>query len=692
MPRVLPALFLLAAAAVLAASASSFGEDKPQPADPFNTKLDEALGQLATYDVGSSTAPLGTVAELIAATAGKPDQRKHLAAKLAAVLSSGAPQGAKGFVCRQLALIGTADQVPALATLLADDKLSHMARYALERIPSPAADDALRGALGQLKGKLLIGVINSLGNRKSSAAVAELSGLVGDADSAVASAAAEALGKIGPPAASALEQALAKAPAAVQPAVLDACLLCADALMAQGQRVQAAAMYDRLRTGNVPKACRIAATRGAILAREAAGAAILVEQLQGTDPALFGLALSLIRYQPIVEFTAAAAAQLANLPPDKQTRLIEALADRGDKAAAPAVLRLAKEGDAAVRPVALAALGKLGGAASVPLLLEIASGEDAAGAQAAMASLAAMADKDVDRTLLDALEKAEGKVRPLVISLLGQRRVAAATPALLKAAAEADPAVRQAAIQALAFTAGPQDVGALVELLVKAKEPQQLAAAEAMLGTACARMPDRDAIASALAGALPQAEVPCKAALIRSLGQVAGAKALAAVQAAVKDSNENVADTAVRVLADWQEPAAAPELLGLAKTTTNRKYKILALRGYLRLVGHRDLTAAQKLAMCQEAMPLAERPEEKRLVLGALGGVQHPDALAMVVPGLDDPALKNEAAVAALAIGERIAGSHPTQVGPAVKKVLAVVENPELQKRAKELLERIGQK
>ncbi len=36
-------------------------------------------------------------------------------------------------------VIGTAESVPALAALLPDKDLSHMARYALERIPAPGS-------------------------------------------------------------------------------------------------------------------------------------------------------------------------------------------------------------------------------------------------------------------------------------------------------------------------------------------------------------------------------------------------------------------------------------------------------------------------------------------------------------------------------------------------------------------------
>ncbi|MDI9443880.1 MAG: hypothetical protein QM844_06905, partial [Planctomycetota bacterium] len=75
---------------------------------------------------------------LLAAAASAADE-----AQLIAVLQSDAGQKEKADACRELAHVGTRRAVPALAALLDDEKLSHMARYALEPIPDPAASAAL---------------------------------------------------------------------------------------------------------------------------------------------------------------------------------------------------------------------------------------------------------------------------------------------------------------------------------------------------------------------------------------------------------------------------------------------------------------------------------------------------------------------------------------------------------------------
>ena len=183
--------------------------------------------------------------------------------------SADASQNEKAAACRQLAIMGTKEVVPALAALLGDEKLSHMARYGLEPIPDPAVDESLRQALGRLKGRPLVGVIGSLGARRDAQAVPALAKMLQDSDADVVQGAARALGKIGTSdAAKALQQALAKAPAKGRPAIADACLGCAEALLVAGKHREAAALYDSVGKAELPTHFRVAAAHGALRARQ----------------------------------------------------------------------------------------------------------------------------------------------------------------------------------------------------------------------------------------------------------------------------------------------------------------------------------------------------------------------------------------------------------------------------------------
>jgi len=220
---------------------------------------DEALKQIATYTFGQSRKSLIAVEDLVRDTYGKPAERKQLRKRLTALLSSDATTDCKQFVCKQLSIVGTAEEVPALEKLLTDKNLSHMARFALERIPGPAADAALRRALPKAEGKILIGVINSVGERRDRKAVGDLSKLITHPNNAVAGAAAAALGKIGGREA---VEALGKASPKLHSIVVDAYLKCAEGFLAEGKKDVAAGIYQKLRARTEADHVRAAALLG----------------------------------------------------------------------------------------------------------------------------------------------------------------------------------------------------------------------------------------------------------------------------------------------------------------------------------------------------------------------------------------------------------------------------------------------
>ena len=55
------------------------------------------------------------------------------------MLRSDAPPQDKAIPCKQLAIYGSKEAVPALAALLSNPELASLARIALEAIPEPAA-------------------------------------------------------------------------------------------------------------------------------------------------------------------------------------------------------------------------------------------------------------------------------------------------------------------------------------------------------------------------------------------------------------------------------------------------------------------------------------------------------------------------------------------------------------------------
>jgi HEAT repeat protein len=658
----------------------------------FQPRLDRALAGLARYDFGGDVGALTPLTQLVASSRENAIEQEQIAARLATLLGTAAPRGAKDFACRQLAILGTAEAVPALAGLVVDEQLSCIARSALERIPGPAADQALRQALGKVRGKLRIGVIYSIGHRRDENAVGTLAPLLNDSDPATAMAAAVSLGKIGPAAREVLQRELGHASEPLHSAVAAAYLCCADRLLAAEKTIEARSIYDSVARTKTSRAVHVATCRGTILSRKAEGMPLVVEALHSADPDLFALALSLVRQMPGKEIVPVVAEALKSLPADKQVLLLAALADRGDPASAPAALELSRKGEMNVRVAAVQSLARVADASVVPQLAEMAAGSESQIARAALAALASLSDKKADVALMVACRNPDAKIRRAVVEALGLRHCQKAVPALVIAIMDPDESVRVAAITAIGSTASRPTLMRLVEILVDAESPRVAAAAEAAIGAASVRIADREGCAEAVAAFLWRVRNDRRMAILRVLARIGGARAMEAVRASLKDASDDVANTALRLLAEWPDAAAAPYLAEAARTATKPNHRILALRGYLRLTSQGNQPAERKLAARREALGLADRDEEKKLVLGVLGGIPSAEALAMVAASLPDPALKDEAGAAAVAIGEKIVGSHPAQVAQAMKQVLKTAPSPALRQRAQDLLNRTVKK
>ena len=615
--------------------------------------------------------------------------------KLIAVLTSDAPPQDKAITCKQLAIYGSKNAVPALAALLTDKELASWARIALEAIPDPAADEALRQAMAKVEGRLLVGVINSIGVRRDAKAVDGLVGRLKDADAAVASASAAALGHIGgASAAKALEPLLAGAPPAVRPAIAEGCILCAERFLADGNRDEAVRLYDAVRRADVPKQRILEATRGAILARGAAGVPLLVEQLKSTDLAFFGIGLRTARELPGPEATEALAAEMGRAASDRQALMLMALADRGDAKALPTVLAVVKTGATHVRVAAMDMLARFGNVSCVPVLLEAAVDSDAEVAQKAKGTLIRLPGQDVDADLVTRLAQATGKMRRAVIEVAKQRRIAAALPAMARCVDDADAGVRGAAIEALGILGGDKQVADLARVLPKADAKERADIEKALLkisgrgGEAC--VPPLMPLARSGDAAL-------RVIALHALACAGGPGALAAVQAAISDKEETVQDEAVRTLSTWpsmwpEDAGAAEPLLALAKSSKKMTHQVLALRGYLQYVqGTKKLKDEERLAKVNAVLPLVTRVEEKRLAISALGTIETAGALEMLATLAAEPATAEEAclAIVNLAGSKNLKGASKPLLRKALQTAVDKSKNAGTKKKAEDMLKAV---
>lgn len=628
----------------------------------------------------------------VAASAGNAFAADVKESDLIAVLQSDAPKSEKAITCKKLAIYGSEQSVPALAPLLADKELSSWARIALEAIPGPAADAALRKAVDNLEGRLLIGVINSISVRRDALAVDALTQKLGDTDADVASAAAVALGHIGgEQAASKLSQSLADAPIGVRSSVAEGCILCAEWFMAHDKTSEAVKLYDTVRQADVPNQRHLEAIRGAILARGSAGVPLLVEQLQSPDKNRLAVGLSTARELPGRDVTEALAAELDRISTDRRPMLLLAIADRSDSAVLPVIYKSAQSGPDDLRITAINALARLGDVSCVPFLLEAATENDARLQQAAMDTLVRLPGKDVDADLLAAYKQAQGKLRQVLIELAGQRQISEAAAAVVSSLHDNDIGIRSAAVQTIGIIGQEAQTADLVKLLQDTTGSEEQAGIEKALLSICGRSG-----VSCIAYLRPLTQSTndqLHMIGLHAMAIVGGPEALGAVKSAIQSSEPAVQDEAVRILSTWphnwpDDSEAGQALLTLATSTEKMPHQVLALRGYLQYVrGSKKLSNEQKVTKIKDLLPQIKRPEERRQAIAVLGQAPSASALELLTSLTDDPSVAEEVYSAMVQIaGQNISGISIDQRRQVLQMVVEKSKNDDTKQRARKSL------
>ncbi len=453
------------------------------------------------------------------------------------------------------------------------------------------------------------------------------------------------------------------------------------ALGKRGDSGAVPALSDFARSGN--KSVRIEAIKALPEIGDASAVPVLAGLMGDGDGDVSKAAQEALAALPGRDVDAKVMAMLESSETSERLTALELIKRRRMTNVAGALLKATKDSDESVRTASIRMLGDLGGEVEFGVLIDLLLGANSsAEIRAAERALSAACMREAvpsagEVTILKAVYRGIDGKRSADVTKKVAEMVESGT----------------LSIEASNANLGDAAPGVVKELQVEfavngvtqsktVREGETITLGASMVPTS---------LVNELCSALDKAEIPQKLALLRVLGVVGGADALKAVRAAVEDSNAEVHREAIRALGSWGSMDAAPHLLELARKATNRNDKTLCLRGYLGLASRPDLPGRQRLSMCREAEGLLERDDEKRLLLGALGNINTPLAVAMIEPYLDSSGTREEASAAIVGIAERLlkgrnASKFASRLIKPLEKVAQVTTNANVSGKAKELL------
>ena len=660
--------------------------------------LDKLMPGLSADDLAHRTATRRTL-ESVCLNAGRPgaeQERECLCLAIVVRLGPTTPHDARVWLLQQVQHLGRHESVPALTLLLEErnPRIRELARQALQINSAQGAAIALRRALDKTKPtQERVAIVNAIGARRDPAAVTQLIEIMTGKDQALAAAAAEALGDIGTTRAiQALEVLRHGGSEPARTSAATALIRIADDLLNTGQRQHADDVYSALLENSEPTVVRMAALRGLAGARQMQALPVLLSVLADDDNSygMRAVAAQATENIPGTAATATLTAMLEFLSPAGQVLLIDALEQRADLTAQPALLKMLDSPNTKVRVATLRALTKLGDDGAVTRLSQIAAGTAGDEQDAARRVLARLRGPRIEQTMLALIPSRSPEVRVELIRALAARNYRHTAPMLLDQAHDKDARVRIAALEALRDLADQSTAEALVDLLLTSEAGRVRQAAENAVVATCLRSSDSNRTVAPLLASWENASPGARVILIGALGRVGGPEALDLIRGAHASGEDALVNAAVRALAQSNDVGVLPDLRDIAQHSDKQAHRVLALRGLVRLLGLPNERAPQhSFELYTTALALAQRPEEQRLVLCGLAVVAHPEALRTAQELRATPGLQPEAELAIVSIARLIHMRNHQLAASAVEAVLDQPANEIVAEQAREALDDI---
>ena len=575
------------------------------------------------------------------------------------VLLSEAALFEKTKACHRLTIIGTGKSVDTLSSLLCDESLGDYARYAMEGIDDPSVDQAFRKALNKCQGKMRIGIVNSIGVRRDAKATGQLSKLALDPDSGASAEALAALGRIATgDAINTIQKALKSNSQTLRLAAGDATLTAAERLLVMDKQTHALKLYVAIGKADVPKNQRTAALYSEIMARGSKGLPLLTRQLKNDDPAMVAVALRAARDMDGTKVTKKLAKELRKLPANVQVLLIKVLVDRNDPTAVKGIQTLVSSKNPDVVAESLKALGRIGDVSTAPILLKAACA-DSKQAAIALVSLRMLKGEGVDKAIVAQMKKTTPAAKAKLIGVLSDRGAVVGLDEIFDATKDKDTKVQRAAFKAIAKLAPAEDIDRVLVLLENIDDDVVRKEAERAVISVARKIPEKSKRADTIIAAYKREKnIQARSSFIRILVAFADDKSFQVIKSAVDDENEQIEDAAVRAITAWPNTQAMNTLLAIFKETGNKTHRILALRGYVRLLKQdKQTNAAKKAEILGQIIEQVDTVAEKKNILSALASLQDPSALGIARKYISDPQVRDEAMLAAIQIGKSIPGT-----------------------------------
>ncbi|AQQ70021.1 hypothetical protein SMSP2_00358 [Limihaloglobus sulfuriphilus] len=600
-----------------------------------------------------------------------PAQRKMYASVLLRSLNATDNKEVKAFFISQLQYVGDDGSVVDLARYLGDERLSEDAAMALTAIGTPAAEKALLNALETSPDAAAAPVIQALGKLHSKAAVSLITKHAQSGNELVSRVAARALAEIGDESSIPLiKKRLETGNLYAQSQALADYTLLARRLAQNGNNAGSVQICENIINGEYDPNHKASALSLLVEISGSDSLDYLVDAVQSENYQFQSAALDLAvklkskdagnRWLNLLE---QASSQL-------QVKIIEMLGRRGGKDVLTDLRGFTSAGDKAVRKAALQSVADISpetAAADIVNVIKQGSPDDI---EYAFELLLQSPSETAVSRVSAVLGESSNAGKAAFLDFLARRRAYGEKDNIYQYVSSEDEKVCIAAIKALAYVGGENELEKLIDVMLTDDSAQKCSEASRTIIKLSNEIEDADKRAEPLLEAMNDTGDSQKAQILAILPSIGGKAALAAVVSCLDSPDKKLRESAVRSLAKWNGTEAADPLYKVASEAQDLSEHLIAVSAYINLIDRSDMKPSDKLAHYVKAESVTEHTAVRKNILSKVSKVGTVDALRFAVKRLNDSELINEATAAVTSIA--LPGSEKDKglIQPGVGKLL----------------------
>ncbi len=614
-----------------------------------------------------------------ATQAGKEAWRKIAAEAYGNALSKVNDDYNKQFLIYQLQSVGKDESVDILKSYLDNEKLSGPAARALARIGTTNAGKALSQGLMMAKGSTQISIIEALGEAKISGAEKEIEKTATSDDLHLRKVSLFALSEIAAPSSKNILESAAKKVAFIydESDATAVYLKYLAHLVNNGtSSIAERAALEIIKSATKPEQ---SATRSSALkiysdSKKAASVPLLVQAMKTNDSKYRASALKLAQHYIGTSGSAPWLSVLNSSKPEVQAEIISMLGRTESKDVLNTVFKMLGSKDSKIKMAAIEAAGKIGGESAVAKFIPILKSGNAMEVAAVKSSLLTIKGAGVVNQLATVLPQLPTTSQPSVIEIIASRQASDKLAVVSSLLSSKNSAVKSAAFSALKYLATSNDLPQMFNLLDNVTDKIEIEATQKAIVSGINGLGSKEKQSATLLNQM--ASVPANK-QINYLAVLASVGDKASLKSAVNAYNQGDASSkigAIEALSAWSDASAAPELLVIAKNTSNAEELSAAIQGYVAAIKKSKTTSANKVIMLRDVMPLAKNAAQKRAILAELSKNQTFNAMLFAGKYLDDNDTKQVAARAVMNIALANPEFYGSEVSGLLNKVTSVLE------------------